>query len=239
MSSIGTITIILFASLRDVIGKQKIYVEFTGELTVSKLKEILFAQYPQLDFRSKKIIVAVNRNFAMDNDLIPRNAEIALFPPVSGGSGFSTIIRIIEDPIVLENWISEITYKQTGGISVFLGVVRGETENLPNKKTDALEYQAYSPMAEEMLERIASEIRKKWPKVQGIVIIQRTGKLRQGIPSVLIACSASHRNDGIFDATRYAIERLKEIVPIWKKEMGPDGESWIDGDFLPGNQGEK
>ncbi len=238
MNSNEVITILLFASLRDVVGKQSINVEFTGELTVSKLKEILFVQYPQLDFNTKKIIVAVNRNYAMDKDLIPRNAEIALFPPVSGGSRFSTIIRIIEEPIVLENWISEITYNQTGGISIFLGVVRGETEDLHNKKTAALEYQAYNPMAEEMLNKIAGEIRKKWPKVQGITIIQRTGKLRQGIPSVLIACSASHRNDGIFNATRYAIERLKEIVPIWKKEMGPDGDSWIEGDFLPGNQGE-
>jgi molybdopterin converting factor subunit 1 len=238
MSDKETLTILLFASLRDAVGKPKINVEFTGDLTVSKLKEILIAQYPQLDLYTKKIVVAVNRNFAMDKDLIPRNAEIALFPPVSGGSAFSTVIRIIEDPIIVADWITEITYEQTGGISIFLGVVRGQTENLPIIRTDVLEYQVYHRMAEEMLEKIAGEIRKKWPKVQGVVIIQRTGKLRQGIPSVLIACSASHRNDGIFDATKYAIERLKEIVPIWKKEIGPDGEAWIEGGFVPGKGGE-
>jgi molybdopterin synthase catalytic subunit len=227
----------LFASLQDAVGKQKISLEYTDELTVARLKEILFAQYSQLDFITKKIIVAVNRNFAMDTDLIPRNAEIALFPPVSGGEENRTVIHIIEDPIIVEKWIAEITYKQTGGISIFLGIVRGETESSSNIKTDALEYQAYKPMAKGMLNKIAGEIRYKWPKVQGIVLIQRIGKLKQGIPSVLIACSASHRNDGIFDASKYAIERLKEIVPIWKKETGPDGESWIEGDFLPGNEG--
>ncbi len=233
MSENETATILLFASLRDAIGEQKIKISYAGRLTVSKLKDLLFAQYPQLDFKSKKIIVAVNRKFSLDEDLIPRKAEIALFPPVSGGGTFVTIIHIINTPIVVEKWISKITFKQTGGISVFLGVVRGKTENSSISTTKSLEYQVYKPMAKEMLEIIAGEIRSKWPKIQGIVIVQRVGILKQGIPSVLIACSSSHRDEGIFSATAYAIERLKKIVPVWKKEIGPDGESWIEGDYIP------
>jgi MoaE-MoaD fusion protein len=69
--------------------------------------------------------------------------------------------------------------------------------------------------------------------VQGIVIVQRIGRLDAGTPTVLIACSASHRDTGVFEAARYGIDRLKEIVPVWKKEIGPHGEEWIEGHYRP------
>jgi len=69
--------------------------------------------------------------------------------------------------------------------------------------------------------------------VEGIAIVQRIGKLYPKTPTVLIACTAAHRDTGVFDAARYGIDRLKEIVPIWKKEFGPNGETWIEGDYIP------
>lgn len=81
--------------------------------------------------------------------------------------------------------------------------------------------------------QVAQEIRDRWPAVQGIAIVQRIGKLYPGTPTVLIACTAAHRDTGVFEAARYGIDRLKQIVPIWKKEVGPDGESWIEGDYIP------
>ena len=88
-------------------------------------------------------------------------------------------------------------------------------------------------MAEGKLKQVADEIRDRWPAIEGIAIIQRIGHLDAGTPTVAIACSAGHRNSGVFEAARYGIDRLKQIVPVWKKEVGPDGEVWIEGEYIP------
>jgi molybdopterin synthase catalytic subunit len=75
--------------------------------------------------------------------------------------------------------------------------------------------------------------------VEGIAIVQRIGRLEPGSPTVLIACTAAHRDSGVFEAARYGIDRLKEIVPIWKKEFGPTGEAWVEGSYHPGEQDRK
>jgi molybdopterin synthase catalytic subunit len=100
-------------------------------------------------------------------------------------------------------------------------------------ETEYLEYEAYVPMAEEKMKQVAEEIRVRWPTVEGIAIVQRVGRLYPKTPTVLIACTAAHRDTGVFDAARYGIDRLKEIVPIWKKEVRPDGEQWVEGDYFP------
>jgi len=91
-------------------------------------------------------------------------------------------------------------------------------------------------MAEQKMHQVADEIRLRWPSVQGIAIIQRIGRLDPGTPTVLIACSAAHRDTGVFEAARYGIDRLKEIVPVWKREVSPDGQEWIEGSYIPGHQ---
>ena len=83
------------------------------------------------------------------------------------------------------------------------------------------------------MKQVAEEIRARWPVVEGIAIVQRIGKLYPKTPTVLIACTAAHRDTGVFDAARYGIDRLKEIVPIWKKEVSPNGESWVEGEYIP------
>ena len=88
-------------------------------------------------------------------------------------------------------------------------------------------------MAEKMMQRVADEIRLKWSNIETIAIIQRIGRLNPGKPTVIIACSAAHRDTGVFDAARYGIDRLKEIVPVWKMEIGPEGDAWIEGDYIP------
>jgi molybdopterin synthase catalytic subunit len=88
-------------------------------------------------------------------------------------------------------------------------------------------------MAEQKMTQIASEMRQRWPSLEGIAIVQRCGKISAGARSVLIACSAPHRNDGVFEASHYGIERLKEIVPVWKQETGPDGKVWVEGEYRP------
>jgi molybdopterin synthase catalytic subunit len=116
---------------------------------------------------------------------------------------------------------------------LFTGIVRGLTKRGEAHETSSLEYEAYTPMAESKMAQIAQEMRENWPDIQGIAIIQRIGHLEVGIPSVLVACSSAHRDDGIFNAARYGIDRLKEIVPVWKKEIGLHNEVWIEGDYHP------
>ena len=112
---------------------------------------------------------------------------------------------------------------------MFTGTVRGETTRGQSRQTEYLEYEAYQPMAEAKMLQIAEVIRRKWPTIEGIAIVQRIGRLYPETPTVLIACSAAHRDTGIFEAASYGIDRLKEIVPVWKKEVGPGGEFWSEG----------
>jgi molybdopterin synthase catalytic subunit len=149
-------------------------------------------------------------------------------------SNYPTIFCITEDALDVDDLLSQITLSSTGAACFFSGMVRGETikEGQPTH-TEFLEYEAYVPMAEKKMQQVAKEIRHRWPTVEGIAIVQRIGRLYPGTPTILIACTAPHRDTGVFEAARYGIDRLKEIVPIWKKEVSPSGEEWVEGDYLP------
>jgi molybdopterin synthase catalytic subunit len=146
---------------------------------------------------------------------------------------FPTIFSITEKEIDLNELLAKITLHTTGAAAIFAGMVRGTTVRGDPHQTVYLEYEAYVPMAEAKMKQVAEEIHERWPTVEGIAIVQRVGKLYPETPTVLIACTAAHRDTGIFEAARYGIDRLKEIVPIWKKEAGPNGESWVEGKYIP------
>jgi molybdopterin synthase catalytic subunit len=146
---------------------------------------------------------------------------------------FPTYYSITEDEIDLNDLIAKITLDSTGAAAIFTGMVRGVTSRDNPHETVFLEYEAYKPMAETKMKQVADEIRERWTTIEGIAIIQRTGKLYPRTPTVLIACTAAHRDTGVFDAARYGIDRLKEIVPVWKKEVGPQGQEWVEGDYIP------
>jgi MoaE-MoaD fusion protein len=156
-------------------------------------------------------------------------------------SNLPTILDITADELDLDTLLEKITLPTTGAAAIFTGMVRGVTSRRSSTQgshgeayeTVYLEYEAYKPMAEAKMRLIAEEIRQKWPSVEGIAIIQRVGRLYPRTPTVLIACTAAHRDTGIFEAARYGIDRLKEIVPIWKKEFGLNGEFWVEGDHAP------
>lgn len=146
---------------------------------------------------------------------------------------FPLITSITENEIDLNALLDAITLTSTGAAAIFTGMVRGVTTRDNPHETTYLEYEAYKPMAEAKMKQVADEIRARWPVVEGIAIVQRVGKLYPRTPTVLIACTAAHRDTGVFDAARYGIDRLKEIVPVWKKEIKPDGEEWVEGDYHP------
>ncbi|MBI5945303.1 MAG: molybdenum cofactor biosynthesis protein MoaE [Chloroflexi bacterium] len=144
-----------------------------------------------------------------------------------------TIFSITESEIDLDDLLAKITLTSTGAAAIFTGMVRGVTSRDNPHETVFLEYEAYVPMAESKMKQVADEIRERWPVIEGIALVQRVGRLYPKTPTVLIACTAAHRDTGVFDAARYGIDRLKEIVPVWKKEVGPNGEEWVEGDYIP------
>ncbi|RJP48276.1 MAG: molybdenum cofactor biosynthesis protein MoaE [Anaerolineaceae bacterium] len=146
---------------------------------------------------------------------------------------YPTIFSITESKIDLDDLLAKITLDSTGAAAIFTGMVRGITARSDPYETAYLEYESYKPMAESKMRQVADEIRERWSAIEGIAIVQRIGKLYPGAPTVLIACTAAHRDTGVFEAARYGIDRLKEIVPVWKKEVGPTGEEWVEGDYIP------
>ena len=150
---------------------------------------------------------------------------------------FPTIYSITEDEIDINSLLEQITLTSTGAAAIFTGMVRGVTARDDLHETEYLEYDSYKPMAEAKMKQVADEIRERWDSVEGIAIVQRIGKLYPRTPTVLIACTSAHRNTGVFAAARYGIDRLKEIVPVWKKEIGPQGQKWVEGSYIPPSGG--
>lgn len=232
------VNVLFFATIRDLTGTRQTTLDLPDGASVADAKAVLIEKYPSLKLAMDTTVVAVNREFAPDEDLLPPGAEMAIFPPVSGGSAQAgqaqpTFFSITEAEIDLDQLLSQITLPETGAACLFTGMVRGITQRGDAHETSYLEYEAYQPMAEGKMRQVADEIRSRWPEVQGVVIVQRVGKLMPGTPTVLIACTAAHRDTGVFEAARYGIDRLKQIVPVWKKEVGPDGETWVEGDYHP------
>jgi len=132
--------------------------------------------------------------------------------------------QVIDGPIVADDVIRRVEDPGNGAICVFYGVVRDHA--LSGKATRFLEYEAYTEMAEAKMAEIASEIRNRWG-IERVAMTHRVGRLGIGEPSVVIAVGTPHRKQA-FEACEYAIDRLKEIVPVWKKEIGPGGEEWVE-----------
>ncbi|GAP11240.1 molybdopterin synthase subunit MoaE/molybdopterin synthase subunit MoaD [Bellilinea caldifistulae] len=232
MSEMGAIKVLFFAHLKELCGVDKEMIVLPQPLRVADLKRLLGERFPLINERLANVLVAVNQQYAADEDWIQAGDEVAFFPPVSGGSP-PTIFRITSEELDLNELLDEITLPTTGAACIFTGMVRGETWRGEVHQTIALEYEAYVPMAEAKMAQVAAEIRARWPAVEGIAIVQRVGHLKPRTPTVMIACTAAHRDTGVFEAARYGIDRLKEIVPIWKKEIMPNGEEWIEGSYHP------
>lgn len=253
------IDIRFFATLKDRAGQDRLQYELSDGATVGDLVQNLSADHPPLAEALPSAIAAINHEYAFESDSLSDGDEVAFFPPVSGGldtddlpgeavTGVATpeqsepseeaeypeFYAITNDELNLNDLVERITLPSTGAVAMFTGTVRGETETKDGTlETVHLVYEAYPEMAEAKLRQVTNEIRERWPEVEGVAIVQRVGKLEVGTPTVLIACSASHRDQGVFEAARYGIDRLKEIVPIWKKEVGPDGEEWVEGHYYP------
>jgi len=132
------------------------------------------------------------------------------------------LFEVTTEEVSVDEVVARLADPAIGAVTTFVGVVRGTTEG---RQVRYLEYEAYPEMAEETLRQIGDEIRARWKTIGEVAIVHRVGRLEVGEIAVVVALSAAHRPE-VFDAVRYGIDRLKEIVPIWKKEVWTDGEEW-------------
>jgi MoaE-MoaD fusion protein len=223
----------VFGGLTEHVGGHHIEVALPddGSASVADLREAVAAVHPHLAPLLRQVTVAVDLYVARGTDRIPAGAEVALLPPVAGGATGSTSDEVavrtglVTPPIDVAGAIAAIAADAAGATALFLGTVRDHAPGLAG--VVQLQYTAYEPMAERELEVIADEVRATYPAVTGIALLHALGELPVGAHTVLIACSSAHRATA-FDACRFALEAVKDRVPVFKREVTSDGTTrWV------------
>ena len=214
-----------FAIVREALGRSEESRELPESTAASDLLDSLIAEAPRIGGMRRSLMLMVNQEYVDADYVLQDGDEFVLVPPVSGGEikEAGRLFRVTTEPLDPRETEAVVTSPDTGAVVTFTGAVR---DHARGQSVTALDYEAYAPAAEKMLARIGNEIRERWG-LERIAIVHRTGLLTVGEASVVISISSAHR-DAAFDACRYAIERLKEIVPIWKKEFYQDGETWVE-----------
>ena len=220
------VDVLYFAVLRERTQLDHETVELPAGALVRDARAAIAARHPSVAALLPGVQFAVNRVVAADTRALTDGDELALLPPVAGGSA-PEAIRISAQPVTVAEAIAAVSGSDVGGdagaVVTFAGIVRRRGHHLPD--VVRLEYEAYREMAEAVLGEIAVEIEREWPGVR-VAIHHRTGALVVGEIAVVIAAAAEHRAPA-FEACRAAIDRLKLRAPIWKKEIGESGEAWV------------
>ena len=202
--------------------------ELPDEPTVEDVWRYLVERHPSLEDERSSIRLALNQYFAELDAPVEPGDEIALIPPVSGGSGErideTGRLAITSRALDAESIVDRVRRDDAGAVVSFQGTVRDHTDT---REVETLVYETYLEMALKKIVDIAEDVGERWPEVQ-LAAHHRYGRLNVGEVAVVVAASSPHRPPA-FEATRHVIERIKEVVPIWKKEIGPDGEEWIGG----------
>ncbi len=215
------ITVLYFAVVRERLGKETEEIALSDGATVADAVTALAKKHVPLESLLPRVQTAVNRQMVLRTHALHEGDELALIPPVAGGAA-GRRIAVTDAALSLDEVTAAVAGPEQGGIATFTGCVRRQGQ-IPN--VQRLEYEAFVPMAEEVLTAIADEIQRQWPGSR-VAIHHRIGTLSVGEAAVVIAASAPHRAEA-FDACRAAIDRLKERAPIWKKEIGDDGALWV------------
>lgn len=220
------ITLRYFALWREALGREGETREVAAGTTVGALFDELTADQPRLAALREVTLLMVNQEYVPGETALRDGDEVVFIPPVSGGTGDgggrAARFKVVETPLDVTEVIRAVEEPSAGAIVTFIGTVR---DHSLGKDVVALDYEAYPAAAEKMLARIGAEIEERWG-LKRVAIVHRTGYLAVGEASVVIAI-ASPRRHAAFEACEYAIVRLKEIVPIWKKEIYADGSVWI------------
>jgi molybdopterin converting factor subunit 1 len=213
----------LFASYREAAGRGHFDLELPPGSTVREAVARLTREHP-LIAEGKQVVIARNREYASLDTPLADGDELALIPPVSGGDARTLeAIAVSEAPLTVDDALALVRDDEFGGVVVFLGTVRSRSRG---KRILRLEYEAYAEMAEAKMREIADRLAREHGPLR-IAMHHRVGDLAIGDIAVVVAAAAPHR-DAAFAAARAAIDELKTIVPIWKKEHSDDGAIWIE-----------
>ncbi len=241
------VRILFFGMLKDLAAKSGDTLDLPDGATVADVLAHCESQIPRLKDALPSLAVAVNQHYAGADTKLNADDEVALLPPVSGGSGKaeggtsspSTSLRagpmpsgrraaIVRDRIDTSLILTNIKRGEDGAVVVFEGVVRNQTRG---RKTLYLDYESYEQMALDQMEGLAQQALKQF-QIRDVALVHRLGRLEIGETSVLIVVASAHRA-AAFDACRWLIDTLKRTVPIWKKEYFEDGAVWADGEPFP------
>jgi molybdopterin synthase catalytic subunit len=206
------VTVRLFAGLRERAGVGERALELAEDARLADVWAAL-----ELGDEPIGLLYALNRAYAPAEQALADGDEVALIPPVSGGA-----FRLSSEPLDPAAVVAEVADERAGAIATFLGTTRVESRG---RTVEYLDYEAYEGMAEQVMADIAEELRGRYD-LCAIAVHHRTGRVAIGETSVAIAVSAPHRHDALA-ACREAIDALKQLVPLWKKEVYEGGEEWI------------
>lgn len=239
-----SVTVLFFGAARDAVGRTEVDLTLNGTPTAASAFAQVLDRFPDLRRFGRSLLFAVNQEYAVGDRAVNDGDELAVFPPVSGGSAGSAGIlparfandffELTTDPIDVGAVARRVVLPECGATVTLDGYAREWTRG---RRTLYLVYEAYAPMALSELERLGREAHERF-EIAHIGIVHRTGRTEIGETSVVIAVSAPHRR-AAFEACEWAIRELKRTVPIWKKEIFEDGEVWVEGESTGevGNRG--
>lgn len=220
------ITIHYFAIMREHLGKSTETLDIPEGTTAGEIFQLAISDTPRLAALERAVMVMVNEEYVEPDHVLQPGDEVALIPPVSGGDDAPKLFSVTDEELDRRALEKLVAGPDTGAVVTFAGTVRDHSRG---RTVIALDYEAYPAAAEKMLARVGSEVADRWPEVR-IAISHRTGHLLPAEASVVIVTASPHRENA-YAANAWAIARIKEIVPIWKKEWYEDGSSWIGSEL--------
>jgi MoaE-MoaD fusion protein len=232
------VRVLFFGAARDAAGREQLELSLSSPANVASAFAQLLADYPALARFGKSLLLAVNQEYALRDLKLSDGDELAVLPPVSGGSEEAQtsvceshahdFFELTTDPIDVGAVARRVVLPECGATVTLDGYAREWTRG---RRTLYLVYEAYAPMALREMRRLGEQAHQKF-EIAHLGIVHRTGRLEIGETSVVIAVSAPHRR-AAFEACEWAIRELKRTVPIWKKEVFEDGEVWVEGEGNP------
>src|SRR5665213_1473320 len=227
------IRVLFFGLLKDICGRAEDTLDLPAGSSLGSVFDRYASQFPRLHAMAQSIVLARNHEFGAPADLLAEGDEVALLPPVSGGSALLTVedpaghfFELTRTPIDPRAAESRLLQGIDGAIVTFHGVVRNNTRG---RATLRLEYECYEQMAIRKMAEIGRQIAGEFA-ISRIAMLHRLGTMEIGEASVLVIATAPHRRPA-FEAALEGINRLKRLVPIWKKEFFQDGEVWVEGEW--------
>lgn len=223
------VAVLLFGQARELAGTAETSLDVAAGATVGDAVARLEELFPALAPLDRVLLTAVNETYATRAEPVSDGDTLAVFPPVSGGEEPEDFFEITRGPIDIIEMRGRLLRGADGAVCVFDGVAR---DNTRGRRTQYLEYYGYEEMAVKTMRQIADEVHERWPGIDRVGIRHRLGRIEIGESSVVIVVTSPHRK-AAFEACQYAIDRLKQIVPVWKKEYFEDGAVWVQGEAWP------